>query len=172
MATSQKKKEIQNMVYGLGGAVVILGALFKILHWELGPLNGSVLLAAGLITEAGIFVFSAFEAPEEDLDWSLAYPELKGGSSSTKSSKGGDVQAVLTESTESYANELNSAADQMKALNAMFKEQLNSSKNQSAVQEGIAQNGEALKARMEEFNKNLEALNQVYGGMLTAMNRK
>jgi len=40
------------------------------------------------------------------------------------------------------------------------------------VQEGIAQNGEALKARMEEFNKNLEALNQVYGGMLTAMNRK
>ena len=60
----------------------------------------------------------------------------------------------------------------MKALNAIFKEQLNSSKNQSVVQEGIAQNGEALKARMEEFNKNLEALNQVYGGMLTAMNRK
>ena len=106
------------------------------------------------------------------MDWSLAYPELKGGSARDKSSKGGDVQTILTESTESYANELNSAADQMKALNAIFKEQLNSSKNQSAVQEGIAQNGEALKARMEEFNKNLEALNQVYGGMLTAMNRK
>ena len=68
MATSQKKKEIQNMVYGLGAAVVILGALFKILHWELGPLNGSVLLAIGLFTEAGIFVFSAFDKPEEDLD--------------------------------------------------------------------------------------------------------
>ena len=129
MAASHKKKQIQNMVYGLGGAIVILGALFKILHWELGPLNGSVLLAIGLITEAGIFVFSAFEAPEEDLDWSLAYPELKGGSTSAKSSERTNLQAVLTESTESYANELNSAADQMKALNALFKEQLNSSKN-------------------------------------------
>ena len=31
-----------NMAYGLGASIVILGALFKILHWELGPLNGSV----------------------------------------------------------------------------------------------------------------------------------
>ena len=53
MAKSLKQKKVENMVYGLGAAVVILGALFKLTHWELGPLNGTVLLAVGLFTEAG-----------------------------------------------------------------------------------------------------------------------
>ena len=78
MAQSKSSKKLFNMAYGLGASIVILGALFKILHWELGPLNGGVLLAVGLITEAIIFAISAFEPVEDDLDWSLVYPELAG----------------------------------------------------------------------------------------------
>ena len=78
MASAKTKKKLLNMAYGLGASVVILGALFKILHWELGPLNGGTLLAIGLITEALIFALSAFEPVDDDLDWSLVYPELKG----------------------------------------------------------------------------------------------
>ena len=55
MAQSKSTKKLFNMAYGLGASVVIIGALFKILHWELGPLNGGILLAIGLITEALIF---------------------------------------------------------------------------------------------------------------------
>ena len=72
------------MAYGLGASIVILGALFKILHWEIGPLNGGILLAVGLITEAIIFAISAFEPVDDDLDWSLVYPELAGGQSKGK----------------------------------------------------------------------------------------
>jgi len=79
MAQSKSTKKLFNMAYGLGASVVILGALFKILHWELGPLNGGILLAVGLITEAIIFAMSAFEPVDDDLDWSLVYPELAGG---------------------------------------------------------------------------------------------
>ena len=79
MAQSLSSKKFFNMAYGLGASVVILGALFKILHWELGPLNGGLLLAIGLITEAIIFAISAFEPVDSDLDWSLVYPELSGG---------------------------------------------------------------------------------------------
>jgi len=79
MAGSLRQKKIMNMVYGLGAAVVLIGALFKILHFSIGPLTGGVMLTIGLLTEAGIFIFSAFEAVEEDLDWSLVYPELAGG---------------------------------------------------------------------------------------------
>lgn len=62
-------------LYGLGAAVVILGALFKIQHWPgAGPM-----LIIGLSTEALIFVFSAFEPIHEELDWSLVYPELATG---------------------------------------------------------------------------------------------
>ena len=46
MAQSRSSKKLFNMAYGLGASIVILGALFKILHWELGPLNGGILLAS------------------------------------------------------------------------------------------------------------------------------
>ena len=61
-------------VYGLGAAVVILGALWKILHLP----GASAMLIAGLGTEAVIFALSAFEPPHEMPDWSLVYPELVG----------------------------------------------------------------------------------------------
>lgn len=83
MAQSKSTKKLFQMAYGIGASIVILGALFKILHWEIGPLTGGLLLAVGLITEAIIFFISAFEPVEDDLDWSLVYPELAGGKSTT-----------------------------------------------------------------------------------------
>lgn len=83
MAQSRTNKKFFNMAYGLGASIVILGALFKILHWEINigfaTLTGGFLLAVGLITEAIIFAISAFEPVDDDLDWSLVYPELAGG---------------------------------------------------------------------------------------------
>lgn len=61
-------------LYGLGASVVIIGALFKIQHW---PLAGTM-LTIGLLTEAVIFFFSAFEPLHEEIDWTLVYPELAG----------------------------------------------------------------------------------------------
>jgi gliding motility-associated protein GldL len=54
--------------------VVIVGALFKIMHWP----GAGIMLTVGLGTEAIIFFFSAFEPPHEEVDWSLVYPELAG----------------------------------------------------------------------------------------------
>lgn len=62
------------LIYGWGGAIVIVGALFKIMHWK----GASIMLIAGLGIEAAIFAISAFEPPHMDLDWTLAYPELAG----------------------------------------------------------------------------------------------
>ncbi|HPF67127.1 MAG: gliding motility protein GldL [Flavobacteriales bacterium] len=72
---SKKWKNFMAKLYGIGAAVVILGALFKIQHW---PAAGFFLIT-GLLTEAIIFFFSAFEPPHEDPDWSLVYPELATG---------------------------------------------------------------------------------------------
>ena len=95
MAQSKSNKKFFNMAYGLGASIVILGALFKILHWELGPLNGGLLLAVGLITEAIIFAISAFEPVDDDLDWSLVYPELAGGKGKGKDQPL-DAEGILT----------------------------------------------------------------------------
>ena len=59
-------------LYGIGAAVVIVGAMFKIQHW---PMAG-LLLIVGLSTEAVIFFFSAFEPLHADPKWELVYPEL------------------------------------------------------------------------------------------------
>ena len=52
----------------------------KLLTSKLESLTGNVMLTIGLITEAIIFAISAFEPVDDDLDWSLVYPELAGGS--------------------------------------------------------------------------------------------
>ena len=84
-------KKLMNFCYGMGAAVVIVGALFKITHLELGPLNGNNMLTVGLLVEALIFAISAFEPVDEELDWSRVYPELKGGEP-RKMQVGGVVQ--------------------------------------------------------------------------------
>ncbi len=70
----KKWKNFMAKLYGFGAAIVIIGAMFKIMHWPgAGPM-----LVVGLSTEAVIFFFSAFEPPHEEVDWSLVYPELAG----------------------------------------------------------------------------------------------
>lgn len=69
-----KWKNFMKYLYGWGAAIVIVGALFKITHWP----GATVLLTVGLLTEAVIFFFSAFEPLHEEVDWTLAYPELAG----------------------------------------------------------------------------------------------
>jgi gliding motility-associated protein GldL len=63
---------IMPKVYGIGGAIVIVGALFKILHLE----GADLMLIVGLLTEAGIFFLSAFEPKHAEPDWTRVYPEL------------------------------------------------------------------------------------------------
>ena len=76
MAQSRSYKKTMNFVYGMGAAVVIIGALFKIQHFSIGPLTGGLMLTIGLVTEAIVFAISAFDTPEDDFDWSKVYPEL------------------------------------------------------------------------------------------------
>jgi gliding motility-associated protein GldL len=69
---TSKWKAFMSKLYGWGASVVIIGALFKIQHYSYAGL----LLAVGLITEAVIFFFSAFEPLKEEPDWKLVYPQL------------------------------------------------------------------------------------------------
>ncbi len=63
---------IMPKVYGIGAAVVILGAMFKLLHLE----GAGFMLGVGLTTEAIIFFLSAFEPKHREFDWTKVYPEL------------------------------------------------------------------------------------------------
>lgn len=76
--SSQKKvtgfKKYLHLASCIGAAIVIIGALFKIMHWP----GASIALICGLGTEALLFALFAIDIPHEEVDWSLAYPELAG----------------------------------------------------------------------------------------------
>jgi len=78
-------KVFMSRLYGWGASIVILGALFKIMHW---PFAGPMLII-GMGVEAVVFFFSAFEPLHEEPDWSLVYPELAG-------IDGGEMRTGLT----------------------------------------------------------------------------
>lgn len=67
-------KNFMKYVYGWGASIVLVGALFKIQHYP----GASIMLIIGLLTEALIFFFSAFEPLAEELDWTLVFPQLAG----------------------------------------------------------------------------------------------
>ena len=100
-------KKFMAKLYGLGAAVVIVGAMFKIMHWPgAGPM-----LVIGLSTETFIFFFSAFEPLHEEIDWSLVYPELA-GIHGEEGAHGKEVEEV--ESGESITQQLDNMLEEAK----------------------------------------------------------
>jgi gliding motility-associated protein GldL len=204
-------KKVMNFTYGMGAAVVIVGALFKIQHWPFA----SLLLIVGLLTEAFIFALSAFEPADKELDWSLVYPELADGDAKQKGKKEDpkDAQGLLSQKLDTmlkeakidgelmaslgnsiknfegaaksisptldamagqkkYAEEMGKAAAQMEALNGLYQAQLQSAERNAQINNEVAENNIKLKDQMQSLTSNLSTLNNVYGGMLSAMNNK
>jgi len=67
-------QRVVSAIYCLGASVVILGALFKILHWR----GANHVLAAGMITEAFLFFIGVFEKPHRNYHWENMFPALVG----------------------------------------------------------------------------------------------
>ena len=200
-------KNFMAKLYGIGAAVVITGAMFKIMHWE----GANIMLVLGLSTEAVIFMFSAFEKPAADYDWTLVYPELASADGDRALSvteqldnalEQGGVDAALIErlgegmrslsetagslngavdaagATAAYSEQLSTAATHMESLNALYSVQLENTtaqvERQNDVMEKLSEasgNANDLATEIASLKGNLESLNNVYGGMLTAMGK-
>lgn len=222
------KEGVYNFIYSIGAAIVIIGALFKLTHWSLGPLTGNVTLAIGLITEAIIFTIFAFDAPksEESYAWENVYPELLDSHASpnpkhsTLGFQSAEVKelevslsekldkmledakldvalfdklrtgidkfsnsvdqinqtADLTGSTQKYSDQLTLAASHLESMNALYALQLEHGKTQSEYAQKYvsdmqksAEHSEKFNAELSGLTSNLNNLNRVYGGMLSAM---
>ncbi len=224
----KSKEAIYNFIYSIGAAIVIIGALFKLTHWSLGPLTGNVTLAIGLITEAIIFTIFAFDTPksEESYAWENVYPELLDSHAAPnpqhsslafqseevkelETSLSGKLDqmledakldvslferlrtgidkfsssvdqinqtADLTGSTQKYSDQLTLAASHLESMNALYALQLEHGKTQSEYAQKYvndmqksAEHSEKFNAELTGLTSNLNNLNRVYGGMLSAM---
>jgi gliding motility-associated protein GldL len=174
MAQSKASKKIFNMAYGLGASIVIIGALFKILHWELGPLNGGILLAIGLITEALIFAISAFEPIEDEYDWSLVYPELSGVEGMARLNANAETQQAESSLSKKLDDLLKEAG-----VDASLMESLGTSiRNFEGAAKGIVPTVDAMQStrkysdEMVQAAAQMESLNSLYKVQLESASRQ
>ncbi|RMB56533.1 gliding motility protein GldL [Dokdonia sinensis] len=167
MAQSKTGKKLMNMVYGLGAAIVIIGALFKIMHWP----YGNLMLIIGLVTEAIVFAISAFEPVDTDLDWSLVYPELAGGQASGKKAAPQDAEGQLSKKLDNMLKEAKIDGDLMASLG-------NSIRNFEGAAKGIAPTADAMSSTKKYSEEmalaaaQMESLNSLYKVQVESTSRQ
>jgi gliding motility-associated protein GldL len=98
---SKRWKVLMGYTYGWGASLVLIGALFKLQHWN----HSGIMLTIGLLTEAFIFFLSAFEPPLEQPDWTKVYPELNENYELLAPSE--DIQASMKSSLDGILNSTN-----------------------------------------------------------------
>lgn len=151
MAVQASKKDVRlNFFYSIGAAIVILGALCKINHYSIGPLDGSIILLIGMGMEVIVFTIFAFDKPKGEYEWEKAYPELSDGTPVAKK-----AQKIVEES------------DNM-SLSQKLDKMLNEAKLDVSLMERLRTGIENFGSAVNEINKTTSAAaaTQQYGDQL------
>jgi gliding motility-associated protein GldL len=156
MAQSRTKKKMFNMAYGLGAAVVILGALFKIAHYP----GGTEMLTIGMIVEAAVFALSAFEPVDDDLDWTNVYPELAGGDSLDKEDAQ-DAQGLLSQKLDAMMQDANLDTEMMERLSTSISSFAGAAEGLKPATDSIAASNRYAE-QLSVASIELESLNSMY----------
>lgn len=188
---------VKNLIIGVGAAVVLVGALFKIQSWPFA----SEMLTVGLITEACLFLMLGVLPPHKDYYWEQLYPGLDqagvdisdqiggGGGSSNPEALIEAVNGMKTAVTPlesqqtQMVTELQTMSKTMKSLDIfagldfddvgkLTKETGKFVSVLSNAIQNVADSAEDVNVYREELKKlngNLSSMNTVYGNMLTAM---
>lgn len=153
---TERGKRFINFAYSIGAAIVILGAMFKLLHFHFG----NELLFIGMITEVIVFTLSAFDTPNRDYNWDKVFPVLSTDNIENHEKINSDLisehkNSASKKSTYQIVN------NQSEFSEANF--------NLSPQAEEYAKQMEKLKSETEKMAKQLKELNEVYSRMLQAM---
>lgn len=157
---------IMPKVYGIGAAIVIVGAMFKILHLP----GAGEMLGIGLTTEAIIFLLSAFEPMHKEPDWAKVYPEL--GDDYDGPSKRKAVAAPVNAGASAQMDKMLADAkvgpDLIKSLGDGMKNLADSAKKMSNLSDAaVATNDYA--SNVKSASKSLTEMNKSYASTMTAM---
>ncbi|MEN0004371.1 MAG: gliding motility protein GldL [Bacteroidota bacterium] len=178
-------KYAKNLLIGVGAAVVLLGALFKLESWE----GASTMLIIGLGTEALIFLFLGIIGPEKDYYWEKLYPGLDNYSSNIAPLTAGDQGPasnnrglngeVVEQQLGGMLSELQTMSKSMSSLKALQEVDFSGTSDQirsmnnfySKLNEAMVDLTDSLedtkeyKEQLSQLNKNIGSLNNVYGSL-------
>ena len=185
-------KYLKNLVIGVGAAIVLMGALFKIESWPLA----SEMLILGLSVEAGLFLMIGILGPEPDYYWDKIIPgladynsklgpiELSGtGATSHQPQLPGLNGEIVENKLSGMLTELQGMSKSLGSLKALQEVDFSGTQDQiktmnnfytklteaMADMNSASQDVKVYKEQLASLNRNLGSLNAVYGGMLSAM---
>lgn len=162
---SKAGKNIMAKMYGIGAAVVIIGALFKIMHWP----GADVMLIVGLGTEALIFFVSAFEPPHQEPDWTLVYPELAGMEPSENTKKVETNKGTISQQLDKMLEEAKVTPDLINSLGSGLKSLSDNVSSMSNLTNASVATSEYTD-NVQKASKSLEEVNSSYHRAADAMN--
>ena len=176
---TERGKRAIHFAYSFGAALVILGAMFKLLHFPFG----NEMLFIGMVTEVLVFVLSAFDTPVRDYPWEQVFPVLTsqnpddrpnfsgGAMSRATSARNNDsregvssythlpvnesspgITHDLTGQTGTYNRQMEQLNSTLAGLNALYEVQLKSVSGQIDT--------------IEQINKGLQRLKSSYSDTL------
>jgi gliding motility-associated protein GldL len=158
MAQSKNRKKLFNYAYGIGASIVILGALFNIQHWT----GGSEMLTIGMVVEAIVFFISAFDSVEEDLDWTLIYPELASGDKREKDAgQAKEVQGLLSQKLDDMLRDAKLDSGLMQSLSESIQNFKGAAENIAPAVNSIAATNK-YSEQMFLAAAQMESLNSLY----------
>lgn len=149
--SSERGQRFFNFAYSIGAAVVIWGALFKILHLP----GGSTLLSIGMGTEVIMFILTAFDRPPREYHWEEVFPVLGSHSPEDRPEfNGGQAGGgVIIGSSSANADTTGNNKDFIPST-------LNIPADATPSEQYVAQIA-ALSAQMDQLRQTTEALNHV-----------
>lgn len=185
--SSEGGQRFFNFAYSLGAAVVILGALFKILHLP----GGNTLLSVGMGTEVLMFILTAFDRPPREYEWESVFPVLdshnpedrpafsvKDTAPDTVAAPHGhefvtdpspvvagaavSVPEGLPDTVNSIAEQMARLEDSIKALNSVSRSLLDGCSAITDNSDGLTSSSAGYVEQMQALNRNIAGLNTIY----------
>ena len=153
-------KNFMAKLYGIGAAIVIMGALFKIIHLK----GADFMLIIGLTTEAVIFAISAFEAQPKEYDWTLAYPELENEPVKDKKNRR-NGSGTVTQELDRMLEEAKIGPELLDSLSAGMRKLSETAASLNPATDAAGATA-AYSQQLGAAAKNMEALNALYAVQL------
>lgn len=153
-------------IYGLGAAVVIVGALFKIEHWD----GADVMLIVGLGTEALIFALSAFQPVPHEPDWALVYPQLADDYSGGAAGVDGSDGKGLTRKLDDMLLEANVTPATINSLGDGLRRLSDSTQKMSDLGDATVATQEYT-TRIRTASMSLDRINEAYSSTVDAISQ-
>ena len=191
---TERGKRVKNAVIGVGASVVILGALFKILHWP----GATQMLMIGMLVEAALFAMLGLLPPHKDYYWERVYPNLdiapevdrtfvrknpaqnqsmndQMGNLMDKVGVSDEVFTKLGEGFTNIAENANKmsafieAAENVKSIGSMGSGAQAFHEQIQGVTKNLASLNAMYELELQDTTSHLQAMNKYYGNLLQAM---